>query len=242
MTNFKRWRKAQEYERRHWQQVAENIASKQVDLDWYAWKVRQLQKKFLSKIPHINIEEENILEIGSGPVGIIAFLGGKRRCAIDPLTNFFEKNPILTRRRDKNVEYFQGNGESLPFGDGDFSFVIIDNVIDHTDSPGDVLKEIFRVLAPGGYLYLMVNVHTRWGIIIRHLMEMFLIDTGHPHSYTQISARQLVNSTGFDICHEEIADHKKARQAELRLGHFRSKLKVIFGISDIQYELLAEKR
>lgn len=242
MTTFKRWRKAQNYERKHWGQVAENVASEQDDLDWYAWKVDQLQKKFLSRIPHINFEEKNILEIGSGPVGIIAFLRGKRKCAIDPLTNFFEKNPILTKWRDKNVEYSQGSGESLPFGDGDFSLVIIDNVIDHTKSPSNVLKEIFRVLAPEGFLYLMVNVHTRWGIMIRRFMEMLQLDKGHPHSYTQIGARRFVESMGFDVCHEEIADYKKAKQAELRWGHLRSKLKVIFGISDIQYELLAKRR
>lgn len=67
------------------------------DLEWYQCKANQLKGRFLSKIPYINFEEENILEIGNGPVDMIAFLKGKKRYAVDPLENFFQNNSILTR-------------------------------------------------------------------------------------------------------------------------------------------------
>jgi hypothetical protein len=97
MTTFKRWRKAQDYERKHWEKVTQRIASNLDDLDWYKWKADQLNKRFLSKVPQINFAEKNILEIGSGPVGIIAFLKGEKRYAIEPLEDFFKNKPLLAR-------------------------------------------------------------------------------------------------------------------------------------------------
>jgi ubiquinone/menaquinone biosynthesis C-methylase UbiE len=242
MSTSRRWRKAQDYERKHWEKVAHRVAIKQDDLDWYAWKARRLMEQFLSRIPYINFEEKSMVEIGSGPVGIITFLKGKKRSAIDPLSNFYEQNPLLVKWRDKDVEYLQGEGEVLPFPDGDFSLAIIDNTLDHTKSPTLVLKEVSRILEANGFLYLMVNVHTHWGVIMRTLMEILQLDKGHPHSYTQKSAKHLIQGLGFEIYYEKLEDYKKAKQTELGWGRFRNKLKVILGISDIPYEVLAKKR
>lgn len=241
MVTFKRWKQAQDYERKHWEKLAEKITLTQDDLDWYQWKANQLKRRFLSKISDINFEDENILEIGSGPVGIIVFLKGKKRYAIDPLENFFKNSPILTRWRDKDVEYLQGSGELLPFEDGDFSLVIIDNVLDHSQSPNEVLKETFRVLAPGGFLYLMLNVHSTWGVKVRSLMEMFQLDKGHPHSYSKMSLRRALKNMGFEIYHEELENYWKVKLSNLRSRHLKNKLKSILGISEVQYQVLAKR-
>jgi SAM-dependent methyltransferase len=50
-------------------------------------------------------------------------------------------------------------GESLPFGDGSFDVVICDNVVDHAESPARIVRELVRILVPGGMLYFTVNVH-----------------------------------------------------------------------------------
>lgn len=51
----------------------------------------------------------------------------------------------------------------VPFPENYFDFVILSEVIEHLESPLDVLKEIFRVLKPGGKLLLvapfMFHVH-----------------------------------------------------------------------------------
>jgi ubiquinone/menaquinone biosynthesis C-methylase UbiE len=50
-------------------------------------------------------------------------------------------------------------GETLPFEDASFDVVLCDNVVDHALDPRGILKEIARVLKPGGTLYFEVNVH-----------------------------------------------------------------------------------
>lgn len=242
MATFKRWKKAQSYEQKHWETVATRIALNQEDLDWYQWKANELKRRFLNKIPNINFEEKSILEIGSGPLGIIAFLKGRKRYAVDPLENFFKENSTLTRWRDMDVEYLQGSGESLPFGDSYFSLVIIDNVLDHTKSPNEVLKETSRVLTPGGFLYLMLNVHSAWGVKVRSLMEVFKLDKGHPHSFSKMSLRRSLEKMGFETYDEELENYWKVKLSNLRSRYLKNKLKAILGISEIQYQVLAKRR
>ncbi|MFC1693465.1 class I SAM-dependent methyltransferase [Candidatus Latescibacterota bacterium] len=49
-----------------------------------------------------------------------------------------------------------GTVENLPFRDGSFSLVTLNTVIEHIKNPESVLKEISRVLQPGGHML----VHT----------------------------------------------------------------------------------
>jgi SAM-dependent methyltransferase len=50
-------------------------------------------------------------------------------------------------------------GESLPFPDRSFDVVLCDNVVDHAESPEQIVRELVRIIKPGGLLYFTVNVH-----------------------------------------------------------------------------------
>jgi ubiquinone/menaquinone biosynthesis C-methylase UbiE len=49
-----------------------------------------------------------------------------------------------------NVEFVEGEAESLPFPDGSFDVVISNGVIDLVPDKDAVFTEIARVLTPGG--------------------------------------------------------------------------------------------
>ncbi len=242
MATDRRWQKAQEYERRHWEKVAYQIVSStQEDLDWYRWKAEQLSKNFLSGIKNLELEDEKILEVGSGPIGMVTFLKFGERYTVDPLEDFFKANPILCKWRDQEVKYTQGKGEALPFEDQFFSLVIIDNVLDHVKSPKRVLAEVHRVMAEGGYMYINTNVHTKWGVGIRFLMETFQIDKGHPFSFTEGGLRRYLEQRGFGICQEQKESYREVKKEELRSKSKRRKLKAILGITEFQYGALCRR-
>jgi len=237
-----RWLQAQEYEKKHWQRIADKIASGALkQLDWYGWKARELEKKIA---PYANIDKGNckILEIGSGPIGIISFLKwGKERYAVEPLEDFFSSNAELIALRDPKVKYIKGCGEKLPFEDEEFSLVIIDNVLDHTHEPKKVLKEMHRVLKKDGLMFFTVNIRTNWGTFLHSILAKLNVDKGHPHSYSYKSIQNILKKHGFKILYEDHEDYNKIKKIYLKSKKFKNILKVYLGIIEILYTAICSK-
>jgi SAM-dependent methyltransferase len=81
----------------------------------------------------------------------------------------------------EGVDFRQATAERLPFGDGELDFVWIFDVLEHVDDPETVLREVARVLKPGGgfhivlplegqprTLYQLIGCGTRWTAKVRH--------------------------------------------------------------------------
>jgi len=236
MTDDQRWRKAQAYERDHWRAVA---SSTEPDLAWYRQRAERLCARLATLAPELAPEHYRVLEVGGGPVGTVTFMPGEVLHAIDPLADFYTCNPHLTRLRRQGVTYQQGAGESLPYEGGRFNVVVIENVIDHTGNPEQVLREIRRVLEVNGMLYLTVNVHTLWGCAVRRMMEVFQLDRGHPHTYTPTLARGLIERGGFQILSERVEDFEAAKAKERKVRRLRNEVKIGLGIFDVLYEVYA---
>ena len=243
MTSKNRWLQAQEYERKHWQKIADKIASGVMkQLDWYGWKARELEKKIAPFAFRIDRQNCKILEIGSGPIGIISFLKwGKERYAVEPLEDFFSSNAELIALRDSKVEYIKGCGEKLPFEDEEFSLVIIDNVLDHTHEPKKVLKEMHRVLKKDGLMFFTVNIRTNWGTFLHSILAKLNVDKGHPHSYSPKSIQNILKKHGFKILYEEHEDYNKIKKIYLKSKKFKKILKVYLGITEILYTAICSK-
>jgi SAM-dependent methyltransferase len=81
----------------------------------------------------------------------------------------------------EGVEFRAAQAERLPFADGEFDFVWIFDVLEHVEKPEQVLREVARVLRPGGgfhivlplegqpwTLYRFLGCGTRWNAKVRH--------------------------------------------------------------------------
>ncbi|OPY32745.1 MAG: hypothetical protein A4E34_02122 [Methanoregula sp. PtaU1.Bin006] len=84
------------------------------------------------------------LEVGIGSGRFAAPLGIGH--GIDP------SRPLIAMAKDRGVEVIQGAGEHLPYRSGSFDLVLMMTVICFLENPAAVLREMFRVLAPGGTL------------------------------------------------------------------------------------------
>jgi ubiquinone/menaquinone biosynthesis C-methylase UbiE len=55
----------------------------------------------------------------------------------------------------RNVHYRKANAEELPFDNDFFDVIICSNSFHHYFSPGNVLREVYRVLKPKGRVYIL---------------------------------------------------------------------------------------
>jgi len=236
-----RWQKAQEYERGFWQRLGQKIETGVTgQLDWYRWRAARLEE-LLASVPIPNVPARRVLEIGSGPIGIINFLDWPERYAIDPLESFYARQPSLIRLRNPGATYLSGSGEQLPMEDASCGLVIIDNVIDHTYAPEKILREIARVLKPSGRMYLSVNVHTAWGAFLHNLLAVLRIDQGHPYTFTSPSLRQMLGRGGFSIQLEQIGGYLDARDTDRRSVRLTDRIKGYTGMSEFQHLVICSK-
>lgn len=242
MVKIKRWLRAQEYERSFWKDLSGKIeAGTRHQLDWYHWKASELERRIENVEDSRQNKHGKILEIGSGPIGIVNFLEWGERFAIDPLEDFYRQSSTLTKLRKPEVAYTKGTAEHLPYPDSLFSLVIIDNVIDHTHAPVKVLQEIHRVLESKGFLYLAVNVRTAWGAMVHKLLAALRIDKGHPHTFTRDSGRNLLTVNHFEIRLEEIEDYRNVKQKDCRSKDVKKRIKGYIGISEYLYHVICQK-
>lgn len=243
MITRERWKEAQAYEKSYWQNVASQIAlGSQSQLNWYAWKAKMMEQRLEG---HLNSQQKahaRILEIGSGPIGIVTFLKWGERQTLDPLESFYGCDPTLSKLRSPEVKYGSGSGEQLPFDPGRFSVVILDNVLDHVHEAPRVLGEIRRVLDKDGVFYMAVNIHTLWGGFLHRILSRLKIDRGHPYTFTMESIRRFLEQHGFTIKREFINSYKEAKAEDMMSPSTKAKVKAYTGLSEFVFHAVCGKR
>jgi ubiquinone/menaquinone biosynthesis C-methylase UbiE len=143
--------------------------------------------------------------------------------------------PVLCKLRDPQVTYQTATGEKLPFEDGRFALVILDNMLDHVHNPTAVLDEVKRVLAKDGLIYLAMNVHTAWGAFLHTILSKLSIDPGHPYTFTADSLRRFLIDNKLTIHGDETADYYHARKIDRESASLKDKIKGYSGLSEFVY-------
>lgn len=220
-----RWDLAQDYEKNWWK-------TREADVDfsfykYYADELKSSIQKYLTIKP-----ETKILEVGSGAGGIVTYLKqSNERYAIDPLEDFYSSVKSFNNQRDKNVKYQNSMGEKIPFQDKMFDLVIMDNVLDHCDSPAKVIKEVRRVLNENGIIYFKQNTYHIWGSLIRSLMEKLLIDKGHPHTFSKSKLLNLLRENNLKLIQSSRVGYLKTWIREIKAHSLKEKIKAILFVT-----------
>lgn len=191
--------------------------------------------------------DARVLEVGSGAHGLVFYFGTTRGVGCDPLAcDYAALFPAWQGR----AQTLAAAGERLPFADSSFDVVLCDNVVDHAEGPREIVRELARVLAPGGLLYFTVNfhhpvysaaarLHAAWNAAgLRFEVGPFADHTVH---LTLDAARALFEGLPLRV-HEERHNEAEAR-ALVRLRpprHAGDRLKRLF-FKNALYELVAER-
>jgi len=79
-----------------------------------------------------------------------------------------------------------GPAHAIPVGDGEFDAVLCTQVLEHVPNPAEVIQELFRVLAPGGRLYMTLPF----------VWELHEIPWDF-YRYTSSSLHRMLDTAGF---------------------------------------------
>lgn len=143
-----------------------------------AWMDRRLypdveerwdDKLFGTRVQSLLRSTHHVLDLGAG-AGIVPEMNFKgrtaRMCGVD-LDPRVLSNPLLDEGKVADAGV-------IPYPDASFDLVFADNVMEHLAQPQEVLKEVYRVLKPGGWFLFKTPNAT-------HYMPMIARVT--PHSF-----------------------------------------------------------
>ena len=108
-----------------------------------------------------------------------------------------------------NVEILEGDATNMPFNAEQFDMIVSNLTINNLENPDELLSECYRVLKPGGKIYLTTNVvgHYRefydvYETVLKDLKKKHLLPAlraQENHRGTLESIRELLENSRFSI-------------------------------------------
>ncbi|HUU57080.1 MAG TPA: class I SAM-dependent methyltransferase [bacterium] len=133
------------------------------ELDYYLeWNPRFWEAPFLFGLSHVGRElaGKKVLEIGPRRGRMCAWFAEQGATVVggDLRLHYLTEAAAESRKNGPpTFSLVQLNGEVLPFRDGSFDVVFTKSVFVFFDRPA-ALREMLRVLKPGGYVWLVENM------------------------------------------------------------------------------------
>jgi SAM-dependent methyltransferase len=105
---------------------------------------------------HEQLSGRSVLDIGcqTGALGIALAEAGAKVTGIDVTSWLVKAGRMRSEGWGVPQHWVTGQSEALPFRDASFDIVMFIDVIEHVQNADQCLREIVRVLRPGGVLYL----------------------------------------------------------------------------------------
>jgi SAM-dependent methyltransferase len=152
---------------------------------WFVWRARIVEELLREAIGD---EHCRILDAGCGTGGLmarIAPLGETVGLDFSPIALSFAR-----KRGLRNL--VEGSIERLPLATASFGCALALDVIEHVDDDIGALRELCRVLEPGGVLIVTVPAY-EW------LWSQHDVINQHRRRYTPDAMRQLLVTAGFEV-------------------------------------------
>ncbi|MBN2072576.1 MAG: methyltransferase domain-containing protein [Actinobacteria bacterium] len=151
-------------------------------------------------IGDLNLEnKDRILDVGCGTGNAVMMLaekaGHSKIYGIDISPKMIETASKKTG--NGRISFLVADSRSIPFGDSYFDLVLSSNSFHHYPNPLVALKEIHRVLKPGGEFLLADACRDIYFPIRIQNTYRRIFEKGHINYYTTSEIKKMLEETGF---------------------------------------------
>ena len=121
-----------------------------------------------------HLTEARVLDIGSGMGGFLvaATLNGMHAVGVEPSAEYCRLTRLRGLRHGLTARVIRGVGEALPCPDASFDIVLAQDILEHVRDPDTTMREMKRVLAPGGVALVTVINRLAWRDPHYHLLAV----------------------------------------------------------------------
>jgi SAM-dependent methyltransferase len=157
---------------------------------WFVGRRRIIASFMKRVVTSLKLASPQILDVGCGTganLELLATFGPAQGVDVSP-----EALAFCRRRGIADVK--EGQAEALPYDDSSFDIVTALDVVEHLDDDVGGLKEMYRVLRPGGRaLFFVPAFNFLWGVQDDV--------SNHRRRYTLGEVREVVRRSGFELEH-----------------------------------------
>jgi ubiquinone/menaquinone biosynthesis C-methylase UbiE len=148
-------------------------------VDYDSMDHTEVNRVFVSDLLAAGPGEGEILDLGTGtaqiPIELCRQHPTARVCAVDMSANMLKvagENVERAGLADR-IRLVQVDAKGLPYDDGQFAAVISNSIVHHVPQPSDVLAEHWRLIAPGGLVFVRDLIRPDDAETVRRLVDSY---------------------------------------------------------------------
>jgi len=165
-------------------------------------------KYCLESIKHV---DGKVVEIGCGAGGMVKAVKNYRP-DLDVYGCDVSKTAIKEARESSgDVKFEVADIYKMPFKDNAFEAVVMFDLLEHLDKPEVAVREIFRILKPGGVFHSYTPCEGNWSNYDFYLRKLGWKGkeryAGHIQKYSEGSLKELIEGVGFKMGEAKWSNH-----------------------------------
>ncbi|PKN34140.1 MAG: hypothetical protein CVU61_10290 [Deltaproteobacteria bacterium HGW-Deltaproteobacteria-19] len=161
------------------------------DSQWDRARLVKTADRIAQYLPDKNSSILDIGCAGGGLLGALNNLGYTKLCGLDPSLAC-----VAQTNSRRGIKALQGTFSDIPTGLGTFDCIILSHVLEHLLDLGAAVRDVYRLLKPGGLLYAEVPDATHYDGFIKAPFQEF--NTEHINYFSIPCLRRLLITAGLE--------------------------------------------